>query len=201
MPEHLIEDYDSDVSSISSEDTQEVIDPEQSISSQVHIKLTTPTKTEHNLLSVTLQSQSAPTSPTLKKRPIPTVVLTNSSEESATESPTLKHQRSHSVDMLADAEFEDEKQTNSDQPAQNSKGRAFSRFTSGIANRFKTKNKFFGDTVTSSLPQESDTNPKPSAISSFKRTAVKTVTSTVTSLKEKTQKKIKTKSKTTMISI
>ena len=106
MPQHLIEGYDSDISNTSSEDQElePVVDPEQnisshpedSISSQVQIRLTTPTESEYNLLSVSLTSQSVPTSPILKKRYIPTVTLTNSSEgeESAIEPANMTRQRS-----------------------------------------------------------------------------------------------------------
>lgn len=205
MPQHLIEGYDSDISNTSLEDqeVEPVVDPEQdvsshpedSISSQVQIRLTTPTESEYNLLSVSLTSQSAPTSPILKKRYIPTVTLTNSSEgeESAIEPANMTRQRSHSVEMLPDVHYEDEKLTNSDNPTQTIRSRAFSRIT-GITSRFKFKSK---DSVTPIVPQESEASSKPSTISNLKRTAVKTVTS----LKEKTQMKIKTKSKTTVISI
>lgn len=206
MPQHLIEGYDSDISNTSSEDQElePVVDPEQnisshpedSISSQVQIRLTTPTESEYNLLSVSLTSQSVPTSPILKKRYIPTVTLTNSSEgeESAIEPANMTRQRSHSVEMLPDVHYEDEKLTNSDNPTQTTRSRAFSRITTGITSRFKFKSK---DSVTPIVPQESEASSKPSTISNLKRTAVKTVTS----LKEKTQMKIKTKSKTTVISI
>lgn len=198
MPKHLIEDYDSDISNSASEDDQELVHPEeQSIFSQVQIKLTTPKKTEYNLLSGPIITQSAPTSPILKKRQIPISVTPNSSEgeESGVNSTAVMRQRSRSVEGLADLNSEDEKQTNSDYPPRNNpKGSAFSRLT-GIANRFKPKNKFFGNSVMPSVPQVSEASTKPSAVSSFKSTAVKTVTS----LKDKTQKKMK--SKTTMISI
>lgn len=199
MPKHLIEDYDSDISSSASEDDQELVHPEeQNIFSQVQIKLTTPTKTEYNLLSGPIVTQSAPTSPILKKRKIPILVTPNSSEgeESGVDSTAVMRQRSRSVEGLADLNSEDEKQTNPYLPPQNNpKGSAFSRLT-GIANRFKPKNKFFGNSMMPSVtPQQSEASTKPSTVSSFKRTAVKTVTS----LKDKTQKKMK--SKTTMISI
>ena len=194
IPEHLIEDYDSDISNTSLEDQEleAVVHPEQSISSQVQIRLTTPTETEYNLLSVLCTSQSAPTSPTLKKRHVPTVTLTNSSEgeELATEPINMTRQRSHSVEMLPDVDFDDEKLTDSDNPVQTMKSRAFSRITS----KFKFKSK---DSVTAVVPQESEASSKSSTISNLKRTAVKTVTS----LKEKTQMKMKTKSKTTIISV
>lgn len=193
MPEHLIEDYDSDISNTSLEDQapEPTVHPEDSISSQVQIRLITPTETEYNLLSTSFTSQSAPTSPILKRH-IPTVTLTNSSEgeELPTDPTNMTRQRSHSVEMLPDVDFDDEKLTHSDNPVQSTRSRAFSRITS----KFKFKSK---DSVTPVVPQESEASSKSSTISNLKRTAVKTVTS----LKEKTQKKIKTKSKTTMISV
>ena len=198
MPQHLVEDYDSDISSSSLEDEsketedQEVVYPEQCI---CQIKLTTPSKTEHDLLVSLVTSQSAPTSPTLKRHQIPVAVTNSSGEESGVESMAVLRQRSRSVEILQDIDTEDDKQSNPDYPAQNTKGKGFSRFTTGIANRLKSKNKFFGDSVTPSVPHDSESNVKPSAISTFKRT----VASSVSSLKEKTQKKIKTK--TNMISI
>ena len=197
MPQHLVENYDSDISSSSSEDeskeTQEVVYPETCICSEVQIKLTTPSKTEHDLLvSSSVTSQSAPTSPTLKRHKIPVEAPNSSGDESGTESMAVLRQRSRSVELLQDVDTEDDKESN---PAQNTKGRAFARFTTGIANRLKSKNKFFGDSATPSVPHNSESSVKPSAVSTFKRT----VASSVSSLKQKTQKK--TKTKTNMISI
>lgn len=189
----MVENYESDISGNSSEDEskeEEVVYPEQNIFSQVQIKLTTPTKTEYDILMPSATSRSAPTSPTLVRRLIPIEMTPNSSEESGVESATfnMMRQRSQSVEILPNVGIENGKQSN---PAQSTKSRAFSRFTTGIANRFKTKNKFFGDPMTPSVSDESDPSVKPSAISAIKKT--------VTSLKEKTQRK--TKTKTNMISI
>lgn len=202
MPQHLVEGYDSDISSSSSEDQsketkpQEDVYPESSLCSQVQIKLTTPSKTEHDLLvSSLVTSQSAPTSPTLKRRQIAVQVPNSSGDESGVESMAVLRQRSHSVEILQDIAIDTEDDKESNPTSHSTKGRAFSRITTGIANKLKSKNKFFGDSVTPSVPHNSESSVKPSAISTFKRT----VASSVSSLKEKTQKKIKTK--TNMISI
>ena len=159
MPQHLVEDYDSDISSSSLEDeskeTEAVVYPEQCICS---IKLTTPTKTEHDLLLSSVVSQSAPTSPTPKRRQIPVEVPNSSGEESGVESMAVIRQRSRSVELLPDIDTEDDKQSSPDYPVQNTKARAFSRFTTGIANRLKSKNKFFGDSMTSSIPHDSESS-------------------------------------------
>ena len=199
MPQHLVEDYDSDISDSCSEDdskeadTPRVVSPVTNAGTEVQIKLTTPSKTEHNLLVCSITSKSAPTSPILKRHQIP-VEAPNSSGESEVEPERLICQRSRSVDLLVDSSAEVEKQSYFDYPVHNTKSRGFSRFKSGIANKFKSKNKVFGDSVTPNVPHDSESNVKPSAIQTFK----KTFTSSVSSLKGRTQK---IKTKTTMISI
>jgi len=196
MPQHLKEEnYEPDTSSSSEDEeckeTEPVVYPE----AKVQIKLTTPMETEHDLLLSSTFSQSAPASPVSKRRQIP-VMATNSSEseESDDAEPKVMRQRSQSVEILSSqVDCEHEKQT--DQiPTQSTRNRTFTRFKTSIANRLKSKNRFFGDSVTPSIPHESE-EPKISPISTFKKT--------VTSLKERTQKvaKSKRKSKTTIISI
>ena len=194
MPQHLVEDYDSDISSSCSEDdskanTSGVVSPEKGCTEML-IRLTTPSKTEHDLLVCSITSQSAPTSPILKRHRIPGEAPNSSGEEPE----HLIRQRSRSVELLADNGSETEKLSCSDYAVRNTKSRGFSRFTTGIANRLKSKNKFFGDSVTPNVPHDSESSVKPSAIQTFK----KTLTSSVSSLKEKTQK---IKTKTTIISI
>lgn len=215
IPQHLKErnNYELHSSSSCSDDelketetretseTETVVQPEeeQSPIRKLQIKLTTPTETEHDLLLSPTTSQSVPTSPIFQRHqiPIPEAVSNSSDdEESGMESIAMMRQRSCSVEILTQVDSEDEKQADpNNPPTQGSiKSRVFSRFKTGIANKLKT-NRFFGDSVTPSVPTESESSSKPSPILALRKT--------VTSLKDKTQhlKAVKRKTKTTMISI
>ena len=201
MPKHLEENYESDVSSSSEEDDRRTPDIlVEDIKDQVLITLTSPKKTEYNLLVKSLNaetsSKSAPTSPTLRRRHNTSEPQVNSSED---ESIAVMRQRSVSVELLPNLENRpefDEKQSGLSDKAVK-RGTTFSKFT-GIVSKFKPKSRFFADPsdsvpAPSLLPEKLEENPKSSPKQFLRKN--------FTTLKEKTKKKFKRDSKTNVLLI
>lgn len=205
MPKHLEENYESDVSSSSEDDrgTPDILI--EDYKEEVLITLTSPKKTEYNLLVRTLNvespSKSAPTSPTLKRRHCN--ILQPQVDSSGDESIAVLRQRSVSVELLPDLKecpgFDEEKQLElSDNTAKKEQTSTLSKFTTGIVSKFKAKNKIFGD--------PSDSAPVPSPLpekleQSTKASPKEFLRKNFATIKERTKKKFKRDSKTNVLFI
>jgi len=199
MPKHLEENYESDVSSSSEDDRKTPDIFIEDYKEEVLITLTSPKKTEYNLLfDPEVTSKSAPTSPTLKRHHNSLMPHVNSSDNED-ESIAVMRQRSVSVELLPNLEtcpeFADEKQSDlSDKAVKRDRTTTFSKFTTGIVSKLKPKNKFFADPSDSPTPSEKlEQNPRASPKEFLRKN--------FTNFKEKTKRKLKRDSKTNVLYI
>jgi len=203
MPKHLEENYESDVSSSSEDDRKTPDILIEDFKEEVLITLTSPKKTEYNILfNSETPSKSAPTSPTLNRRHNILKPHVNSCSDNEDESIAVMRQRSVSVELLPNLEdcpeF-DEKQLNlSDKAVKRDRTTTFSKFTTGIVSKFKSKNRFFADPSNSAaapspLPEKLEQNPRASPKEFFRKN--------LTNIKERTIKKLKKDSKTNVLFI
>ena len=200
MPKHLEENYESDVSSSSEDDRKTPDILMEDFKEEVLITLTSPKKTEYNLLfNADTPSKSAPTSPTLNRRHNILKPHVNSCSDNEDESIAVMRQRSVSVELLPNLEDSpefDEKQ--SDKAVKRDRTTTFSKFTTGIVSKFIPKNRFFADpsnsaAVLSPLPENLEQNPRASPKEFLRKN--------LTNIKERTIKKLKRDSKTNVLFI